>query len=163
MNTRLSSKKTNFKKLEKTIIKMFEDIESCPEPKTELQEKHLKMMWDLMHETGTLVPCADCKNDNYRSTMVVRDSCGCNKLFCENCFEVHDDMCDGFIANLEKLKLEEIKRYESGEITTTRTSRKKALEQGKVQCCCHRWFVPEKKKEPDVYYKSCITCRERRK
>ena len=98
--------KTNFKKLEKTIIKMFEDTESCPGPKTELQEKHLKMMWDLMHEIGTLVPCAYCKNENYRDTMVVRSSCGCNKSLCENCFEAHDDLCDEFIKNLKKLKIE---------------------------------------------------------
>ena len=153
----------NFKKLEKTIIQMFEELESCPDPKTELQERHLKMMWDLMHETGTLTPCSDCKKDNYKHTLVIRNSCGCNKLLCENCFECHDDMCDEFVKNLEKLKLEDLKRYETEEVTKTRTSKKKALEQGKVQCCCHRWFVPEKKKEPDVYYKSCFTCRQKRK
>jgi len=153
----------NFKKLEKTIIQMFEELESCPDPKTELQERHLKMMWDLMNETGTLTPCSDCKKDNYKHTLVIRNSCGCDKLLCENCFECHDDMCDEFVKNLEQLKLEELKRYETEEVTKTRTSKKKALEQGKVQCCCHRWFVPEKKKEPDVYYKSCFTCRQKRK
>ena len=113
--------------------------------------------------------CCGCSKFYVATTLLHRECC--DKSFCNGelfpCIRNHDSTCKKHNKNLEKFREEKEAQYSTGTVVDTRISKKQAEKKGLAQCSCHRYFAPEVKRKnsrgENVYYKSCITCRNKRK
>lgn len=159
--------KTNFKLMNELLSQISDGwTVECP---YSVAEKYAHKVRELLKKIDYCKECSGCSKHFLPEKLVSRQCC--DKVFCHDvlfsCASSHDLTCEKHKKNLEKFREEKEQQFIKGTQVETRISKKQAAEKGLIQCCCHRYFVPEVKRKnsegKEVYYKSCLTCRNKRK